>query len=312
MPKIVSVSRRTDIPAFYADWFMNRVRAGFALVRNPFNARQVSTVALTPAEVACLVFWTRDPRPLLPYLDELDARGLRYYFQVTLTGLPRAWEPAAPTATEIVPALHALARHIGPERVLWRFDPLVLAADLPVMRTAAVFAALAAELEGAVGRVTVSFLRGYRQVRGRLRALPGGWRDWDALPEAEWTDTARPLVESLAAGAAARGMELGVCAEPRDLTAWGLPPAACIDAGLIGRLFGIELPAVKDRNQRMECRCAPSIDIGAYGSCRHGCRYCYAGGDAALVRGERHHPDQPLLLGALPDPSGLAPNIDDL
>ena len=102
-----------------------------------------------------------------------------------------------------------------------------------------------------------------------------------------------------AAGAAAHGLKLGACAEPRDLGAWGLPAAACVDAELIGRLFGLILPAIKDRGQRRECRCAPSVDLGAYGSCRHGCRYCYAGGDAALGRGERHDPDQPLLLGAL-------------
>ena len=127
MPRIVSVSRRTDIPAFYADWFMNRVRAGFACVRNPFNAKQVKTVSLAPSQVACLVFWTRDPRPLLPHLDELDGRGLRYYFHVTLTGLPRHWEPASPPSAGIVAALHALARRIGPARSLWRFDPLLLA-----------------------------------------------------------------------------------------------------------------------------------------------------------------------------------------
>ena len=302
MPEIISVSRRTDIPAFYTDWFMNRIRAGFACVRNPFNARQVRTVSLAPSDVACLVFWTRDPRPLLSHLAELDARGLHYYFQITLTGLPRPWELAAPPSTEIVSAIHTLSRRIGPERILWRFDPLVLADDRPVEQTIATFESFAEKLKGAASRVTVSFLRGYRQTRRRLRALPGGWRDWDALTESEWETNARPLVEAIAAGAAARGMEPGACAEPRDLTAWGLPPAACIDTGLIGRLFGIGLSAVKDRNQRKECCCAPSVDLGAYGSCRHGCRYCYAGADAALRRGERHNPDQPGLLGTFAEP----------
>src|SRR5512135_950390 len=128
---IISASRRTDIPAFYSRWFMNRVRAGYCTVPNPFNANQVKRISLLPEEVDVIVFWTRNPRPLFPFLKELDVRGVRYYFQFTLLDNPRSIDPKTPPAESALQTFRALSEQVGPARVIWRYDPLVLSQITP-------------------------------------------------------------------------------------------------------------------------------------------------------------------------------------
>jgi len=297
-PRIVSVSRRTDIPAFYAPWFMNRVRAGFARVPNPFNTRQVTTVSLRPEDVTCLVFWTRNPAPLLPFLGEFDKRGFRFYFHVTLTGLPYGLEPGVSPEEESVAVFHRLSDRIGPDKIVWRFDPLFLPPVIPTQETLENFGRLAARLEGVVGRVMVSFVQPYRQAVSRLRraGLPHDLPDLAKLPARDALDHIRPLVKPLAKIARSHRLRLFSCASPHDLSSLGVPPGRCIDGDLIRDLFGLEIPAKKDPGQRSACRCLPSVDIGMYGACRHGCRYCYAGGGDALARGMVHEESAPELL----------------
>lgn len=299
--RIVSVSRRTDIPALYTSWFLNRIRAGYVQVRNPRNPRQLSTVSLLPHRVACLVFWTKDPRPMLPHLAELDARGFRYYFHVTLTGLPRLFEPGVPEAAESIAAIREISRRLGRNRVIWRFDPIILSDLTPDERIIETFAGLCGALRGHVGRVAVSFARYYRQVKVRVQQAAGGFEAEDLAgrkPE-EVSERVGPLAEALARRAAQSEMAIYACAEKIDLSPFGVQPGCCIDGGLIREIFGLSLAGGKDRGQRPECGCHPSVDIGAYGTCRHGCLYCYAGADRALAQGLRHDPDHPLLLREL-------------
>jgi hypothetical protein len=298
-PRIVSVSRRTDIPAFYLEWFMNRVAAGYVKVPNPFNPKQISTVGLLPEEVACFVFWTRDPRFLLRQLDHLEARGYHFYCHVTVTGLPPFFEPRAPRPEEAVAAMRQLSRRLGCRRVIWRFDPLILTPLTPPGELAATFRRLADSLEGFVERVVISFARGYRQVEQRLeRAVrqegfdPALFRLSQDNPSPE----AMQLVADLAGIAATHGMTMTSCAEPRDLAPWGVLPGRCIDAGLIRDLFAVSPEGGKDGGQRTACRCHKSVDIGMYGTCRHGCLYCYAAGDRSLHGGLHHDPAGTMLL----------------
>ncbi|BCR03037.1 hypothetical protein DESUT3_01060 [Desulfuromonas versatilis] len=301
MKQIVSVSRRSDIPAFYADWFMNRIREGFAWVPNPFNPAQISAVSLHPQKVACLVFWTRDPRPLLAHLEELDRRGQRYYFQVTLTGLPDFLEPGVPRSAELVAAIRALSRRLGSERVIWRFDPIVLWEAASEERSIQSFARLAGALRGYVQRCVFSFAHYYRQVKTRLERAPDT-TNLRFLDPGELSPKQAGLLKgrvgaALADEAAKNGMELFACAEKVDLRPFGIRSARCIDGELIRQLFGLELVQRKDPGQRPECGCLQSVDIGIYGSCRHGCLYCYAAVDRALAGGKAHDPRSPLLLG---------------
>ena len=158
---IVSASRRSDIPAFYAQWFINRIRGGYCTVPNPFNPRQVSRVSLLPEDLDVIVFWTRNPRPLFPYLDELDQRGCRYYFQYTLLGYPAQIDPHSPPRAAAISTFEELAVRIGPQRVIWRYDPLVFSKLTGADYDAENYARLAAALNGATQRSVVSLVDMY-------------------------------------------------------------------------------------------------------------------------------------------------------
>lgn len=271
---LISASRRTDLPAFHAAWFLERVRAGWCDVANPVRSSQVTRVSLRPEDVTAIVFWTRDAAPLLPHLPELDARGYRYYWQYTLTGYPRVLEAHTPAVVEAVATMRRLADQIGPARVIWRYDPIVLTVATPPAWHAENFARLAEALRGTTERVVVSLFDEYRWMAPRLRRLANkGYALLDHAPECE--DVAG-LLRALAATAHACGMEIAACAEPVDLSTFGIAPGKCIDDALLHRLFGIAAPKAKDASQRPACGCVASRDIGWYDSCSHGCVYCYA------------------------------------
>jgi hypothetical protein len=282
---IVSTSRRTDIPAYYADWLIGRLDAGYCLVRNPFDARRSTRVGLAPEEVDFIVLWTRDPRPLSPRIRELDGRGLRSYAHMTITGYPPALEPGAPPLGEAIDALRELSDIVGPRRVLWRYDPVFVAEGMGVNWHLRNFERIASALEGATGRVTLSLLDEYSGTASRLArsGFPGAIFGSDKAARARGTESApglpdpyRPLLVELAAIAASRGMRPLACAEPYDLSPLGIEAGACVDAGLAASLWGLALPERSGGGLRRECRCAKSVDIGAYGSCPRACAYCYA------------------------------------
>lgn len=289
---IVSATRRADLPAHYARWFMNRVRAGWCVVPNPFNSRQVARVSLVPRDVDGFVFWTRDPRPLMEHLSELDARGYRYVFQFTLLEYPRSLHPGMPPLADRVDCFKRLAERIGPERVLWRYDPIVLSSETDTGFHRRNFESLARTLAGCTRRVTVSLVEPYRKTRGRME-LAGA-----SLLAPKEEDLAN-LFRDMAALARAHAMEPASCSDEAGLDHLGFAPGACVDAALLQRLFGVAVPAAKDPCQRPACRCAPSRDIGMYDACPAGCAYCYATRDFARARKalSRHDPESPSLLG---------------
>jgi hypothetical protein len=286
---IVSASRRTDVPAFYGEWFLNRLREGQCRVANPFNRKQVSEVSLRPEDVDAFVFWTRDPRPFTPALDDLDDQGWPYVFLFTLTGYGPPLEPHAPLTAEAVGAFRELADRIGPERVVWRYDPIVVGPGLGLSEHLARFEHLAGELSGATALVKISFVDLYRKTVRRLSAA-GDTAPWAVDP------TTLPGFESLVTGlaeiAGEHGLEIESCAEPADLSHLGVTAGACIDAGRLSTVIGRPLSSHKDPGQRRHCRCAPSRDIGAVNTCLHGCLYCYATAshEAALRNHGRHDP----------------------
>lgn len=271
-PMIISASRRTDIPAFHASWFMEKVRAGFCEVASPFDRTKAFRVSLAPEDVDAIVFWTRDAGPLMGSLDELEERGFRFYFQVTLVNYPKALEPGALGQEAAVATFRRLADRVGPARIVWRYDPILVAPALGTAWHEERFERIAAALAGSTGRVVVSFYDEYPFTRARLRRL-----DAEGLSPVEpMAEGIGPLVRALVSSAAAHGMSMASCAEKIDLRPYGVQPGRCVDPDLMGRLFGIEVPAGKDPGQRPLCGCAPSRDIGAYDTCPRGCLYCYA------------------------------------
>jgi len=293
---IISASRRTDIPAFYSDWLLRRLREQYCVVKNPFNPRQATRISLAPADVEAIAFWTRDARPLLPHLPELDACGYRYFFLYTLTGYPRAFEPHTPAVSDAVETMRRLAEMIGPARVIWRYDPLLFSALTPLAYHLEQFARLAGALQGTVQRVVISLMDYYRGVGARFACLEAQGITMQVLSP-ESAEFAK-LMRGLSACAQAHEMEIVSCAEPIDLQPFGIATGKCLDDGYLHRVFNINVAPKKDPNQRPACGCVVSKDIGMYGSCLHGCVYCYAtrSAEQAANNYARHRVDCPSLL----------------
>ncbi|MBN1928276.1 MAG: DUF1848 domain-containing protein [Chlorobiaceae bacterium] len=286
-PVIVSASRATDIPAFHTDWFMQRLRAGYVEWQNPFNARQRQYVSF--AKTRAIVFWSKNPAPLLPHLSEIDALGINYYFQFTLNDYEAdGFEPGVPPLVERVETFQKLAERIGPERVVWRFDPLLLTRRVTPEVLLERITALAKLLHDCTRRLVISFadIECYRSVHRCLSRSNVGAREF--TPE-EMDAFAAWLVERNKDWR----LELSACAEESELA--GIAKSRCIDGRLLASCFGDDgelmeflgggtlFPgdgpvsfSLKHRGQRQACGCIVSKDIGAYGTCGHGCVYCYA------------------------------------
>lgn len=281
---ILSASRRTDIPAFYGEWLENRLREGRVQIPNPYRPRQVRELRFSPDAVDCLVFWTKDARPLLPRLGRIAGMGYAFYFQHTLTPYGPEIEPGICGKRAILEGMKRIGAAYGPDAMAWRYDPVLLGQGWDEGRHLEAFGQLCRALKGYAGRCVMSFLDLYP---GRM----------DCRAFAEVPPEARQrLAEGLGKIAAENGMPLYACAEEGDYARYGILPSACIDPVLASKAAGRPVAADRDGGQRPGCGCAESIDIGMYGSCLHGCRYCYASGGRQL-RSRAHNPSSLRLLG---------------
>ena len=288
---ILSASRRTDIPNYYSEWLARRFRAGFLCVRNPMNFRQVSRITLNPNVIDCIVFWTKNPAPMLPYLDEY--RRYMYYFQFTLTGYGKDIEPGLPDKRRIlIPAFCELVDRIGRDRVIWRYDPIFLSDHYTLDYHVKAFTRIAEALAGRTRRVVISFLDDYEKTKRNMKGI-----NIQGLTK----EKMRRLAHSFAVIAGRYGMEIQTCAEKIDLSEYGITHGACIDREYIEHLLGCRLRAGKDHGQRPECRCMESVEIGSYHTCRNGCRYCYANFSDGRVQARIRDfdVDSPILCGKM-------------
>lgn len=283
-PRVISASRRGDLPAYHTDWLLTAFATGAATFPHPYT-RQPLTVALDPAAVLAVVYWSKHPAPLLPHLPGLRERGWPAYLQYTLTPYGAELEPGVPARNERLATFAAAARVLGPELVVWRYDPIVETPATPWAWHVAQFRELAAALAPHARRVVVSFYQGYPRADRRLARLGQPWRYLDrgapryrapALGQPYTLPERRERAEELAALAAAEGLTLSVCADAELTAGTTLPAARCIDPALVALARGapVTLPA---HPSRPGCGCAASVDIGWYGACGAGCLYCYAG-----------------------------------
>jgi len=288
---IISASRRTDIPAFYTPWFMNRLRAGWCRVPNPLRPSQVSEVSLRPEDVDVIVFWTRNASHLSPYLRELEEKGYRYYFLYTLMDNPRVMDPGCPPLADALRSFQVLAERVGPEKVIWRYDPIVVTplTDQAFHRKA--FRRIAGQLRGSTARCIVSNVHLYRKAEQRFKEKG---MEWAAPGEEDLGD----LMRFMAGEAMEQGMEIQSCAQRMDLERFGVGHGKCVDDEYIAKVFGIKVTCRKDPSQREACSCVRSRDIGMYDTCLHGCLYCYATGslEKAKASYRRHDPAGPTLV----------------
>ena len=289
---IISASRRTDIPAFYMEWLVNRLQEGFVYSRNPINPRQVSKVILRPDKVDCLVFWSKNPLPAIHLLSQVDQWGYPYYFQFTLNPYDRRLEKNLPLLEQRIETFRRLSDRIGPARVVWRYDPVIFTSFLQIQEHLEAFYALSIALKGYTDQCIFSFYDVYAKNRRQTNGL---------IQDEIMNEDRIRLAAGFSQISAQQGMSLAACSENMDLTAWGIQAASCIDPRRIEKICGYPLQARKDPNQRSACGCIASVDIGAYDSCPCQCVYCYATKGAALVQHNmaRHRTDSPLLLGDL-------------
>ncbi len=288
---IISASRKTDIPAYYSEWFINRIKAGFAYSRNPMNAHQISRIPLDPEVVDCIVFWTKNPIPMIPRLDEL--KDYTYYFQFTLTGYGRDMEANLPDKKkELIPAFKQLSDKIGAERVIWRYDPIAFNETYTPEYHLNAFSQIAEELNGYTEKCVISFVDMYSKIQKNMQEMSIG-----EMTEEEMRVFAKELVSVTKEN----NMVLATCAEKIDLSDLGIEHNACIDAAVIERICGGTLKAKKDPSQRQECQCVESREIGSYNTCANGCRYCYANFSPASVRENmaEYDPDSPILCDSI-------------
>lgn len=288
---ILSVSRRTDIPNYYADWFFNRIKEGFVCVRNPMNPYQVSRIPITSDVVDCIVFWTKNPEPMLERLQELS--GYEYYFQFTLTCYGSDVEPGVPHKREkMISVFQRLSEKIGAERVIWRYDPVFFNENYTPEYHVKAFSQIAEALSGYTKKCVISFVDEYAKNKKKLERM-----EIYAPEEEELYEFAGRL--SRIAGK--NGMEIGSCAEQVDLSRCGIIHNSCIDKALIESLLRCSLKGGKDTNQRHSCGCMESVEIGTYNTCKNGCVYCYANESMEAVANtcKKYNPLSLILCGEI-------------
>ncbi|MDE7261832.1 MAG: DUF1848 domain-containing protein [Oscillospiraceae bacterium] len=282
---ILSASRRTDIPSYYSEWFINRLREGYVLIPNPYNARRLSRLRLSPDTVDCIVFWSKNPAPMLPRLDAVTDLGYSFYFQFTLTPYGPVWEPGLPEVSSRLDTLLELSKRLGRERAVWRYDPIIVEERFPPAYHVQQFEALCRRLEGAVDTCVISFVDQYAHNR--------------AVVPVVCVEDMRAIAGEFSAIAKQHKIRLSACCEDAWLAEYGVEKSACIDQRRIETILGCPIQGRKDAGQRPACGCMESVDVGIYGTCLNGCRYCYATKSPAAARRswERHDPASPLLTG---------------
>ncbi|MHC4884077.1 MAG: DUF1848 domain-containing protein [Planctomycetota bacterium] len=290
---IVSASRRTDIPAFYGEWFMNRIRAGTVVYPNPFSGKPCR-ISLNPADVHSLVFWTKNFAPMLNHLPELSRRGFGWTALFTITGAPEWLEPCVPPWEETVETFRSMAELTSPQHVTWRFDPITLTDRTLRSFWLERFASIAERLHGHTDRCIVSFMHPYTRVRRRFVQLE---REEGVTLIPLDREEQRALLQELLPLARGAGMALQVCCDD-SLLGDGVEKAHCVDGERLNRLFPEKKLITKRSGSRPECGCTESRDIGVYGTCAHGCVYCYANHSPEQVRknAARHDPTAESLI----------------
>ena len=283
---IIQTGSRTDIPAFYADWFANRIREGFVYVRNPYNMTYVTKFMLNPSIVDLISFCTKNPEPMLKYLELLRPYGMYWY--VTITGYGRDIEPNVPGIAEVIESFKRLSEFAGIDSMGWRYDPIFLDEKYTTEYHLEKFEEIAAALDGYTNTSVISFIDIYQKVKKNF-------------PEAKAIEKAERLFlgENMVRIAGQHGMVLRPCAEGNELEQFGADCSGCMTQAIYEKAVHNTMVFPKGKSARASCKCFLGNDIGMYNTCLHMCRYCYANYDYKTVMDnhDNHDPNSPLLIG---------------
>ncbi len=301
---IISATRRTDIPSYYGEWFINRLKAGYVLIQNPYNATRYSKAILTRDAVDIIVFWTKNPIPFMKYLPIIDEMGYPYYFQFTLTPYDRETEKGLPDKETLTDTFIELSERIGKKRVVWRYDPIIISDTYTIDYHKERFLYMAEKLSNHTERCVISFVDSYKNVSSRMG------QNFDAKMT---KNNIFALSEIFSSISKEHNIKLFTCAESFDLDQFDITHGACIDKDLIEEILDQRINSKKDKNQRKECTCVDSIDIGTYNCCANGCSYCYAitNEKASFSNMKKHNPNAPVLIGEV-NPNAIITNRDSV
>ena len=284
---IINTGCRTDIPAFYSKWLMNRIREGFVYVRNPYYKSQVTKYNLSPEVVDCLAFCTKNPRPMLQYLDEL--KKYKQYWFVTITPYGKDIELAVPKKEDVMEDFKILSKEIGINSIGWRYDPIFIGMEFDVKRHIEEFEKMASNLKGYTNNCTISFLDMYEKVKKNAPNIRPPSRE-----------EAIELAKYFSRIGKENGMVINSCCEKTYLAEYGIKCNGCMSQEIVEKSINMKLiPPVK-KNIREGCNCLMGNDIGAYNTCGHFCKYCYANVNTDLVKEnmKKHIPTSPFLIGS--------------
>ena len=283
---IIQTGNRTDIPAFYSEWFSNRLKEGYVMVRNPFNPASITKYILDPSVVDLMVFCTKNPEPMLKYMDLLEP--YRQYWFVTITPYGKNIEPNVPDKEKVIVSFKNLSAIVGADHICWRYDPIFLDEEWTVEKHVETFRHMAEYLSGHTKTVVISFIDLYEKVKRNF-------------PEAKTVsfDTQMIMTEKIVEIAKENGMIVKPCGESKELEKTGADCSGCMSRKVFESAVGQNLVFPNIPRNRKECACYITADIGAYNTCQHFCKYCYANADkkAVMQAVQQHDPSSPLLIG---------------
>lgn len=295
---IISASRRTDIPAFFGDWFINRIKEGFAMYRNPMRPTQVFAVSLHPKDVDAIVFWTKNPKNFLDKIKYLDE--YTYYFQFTITPYDQDLEPGIPNKDEVIDTFIKLSDMIGKKRVIWRYDPIIITDKMPLSYHKEKFEDLCEKLSPYTQKCIISYVDFYKKAEDDLNKINAKRLELDDLYN---------IFGAIGSIGKRYNLSVETCAEDlpvEELEELGLKRAHCIDGNLIKELkrekdTSYTKEFAKDKNQREACGCVQSIDLGIFNTCKHFCVYCYANfsRNSIIKNNQKYDVNSPLLCSQL-------------
>ena len=285
---IINTGCRTDIPAFYSKWLMNRIKEGYVLVRNPYNNIQVTKYRLSPDVIDCLAFCTKNPEPMLKYLGELDK--YKQYWFVTITPYGKDIEPAVPNKEKVIESFKKLSEHIGVDSIGWRYDPIFIGNGFDVKKHIESFEKMAKQLKGYTNNCTISFLDLYEKVKRNAKDLQAPTKEQEV-----------ELAKAFSIIGKENNMIIYSCCEKTYLSEYGLKSNGCMSQEIVEKAIGYSLNPPRRKNIREACNCLMGNDIGAYDTCGHLCKYCYANTNKALVieNMKKHNENSPFLIGEI-------------
>lgn len=284
---ILNTGGRTDTVQYYTDWLLRRFEEGYVLTRNPLFPSKVQRYELSPDKVDCVVFCSKNYRPILPRLREITD-SFPTYFHYTITAYGKDIEPGVPSIKESMETLIDLSRLVGKQRIAWRYDPVLLTKEYTIERHLETFEQMAGVLAPYIDRCIFSFVEMYKKLETNMPEL---------IPLSQ--EDMNTLAKGLGSIAQKYGIHIQTCGTNGDYTPYGIHSSGCMTLDILGNANGIVFKNLKHKGLRQGCHCIESRDIGAYDTCLNGCKYCYANKNPkkAFENYKYHDPSSPLLLG---------------